>query len=151
MRQEKQQGKGTWSYRSQNGLGWNGPLRPFHSNPCPSNPFHVSRLLQEKIRGLAQLRAAAKVRCCQGNFPGLSSLASIWGTQKYFSLTSPLDFRFALVGVEASLFIAKNLNIVVHVYSNPYANRNCLIYFLFSPAKNFPSSSYVNQEYVLQR
>lgn len=39
----------------------------------------------------------------------------------------PLDFRFALVGVEASLFITNNLNIVVHVYSDPYANGNCLI------------------------
>lgn len=54
------------------------------------------------------------------------------------------------MGVEASLFIAENLNIVVPVYFNPYANGNCPIYFLFPPANNFPISSCVNQESALQ-
>lgn len=147
VRQEKQQGKGTWNYRSQSGLGWKGPFQD-HFIPIPSmRPGYSKRKFEGWLRGA---RAAAKGRCCQGNFPVLSSLASLWGIQKYFSLTSPLDFRFALVGVEASLFITENLNIVLHVYSNPYANGNCLIKFLFSPANNFSSSCRVNQEYVFQ-
>lgn len=65
-------------------------------------------------------RDDAKMRCCQEHFSCLSNLPSHWERRGNFSLSSHWSLRFAVTCSEASLFIATDLNIVLHVYSDLY-------------------------------